>query len=154
MDRYDIFEKFPDGSSVLTQFPKHVVTSWTPAKLGEPRMKSKLNVFATTILLLVSFSAYAATPRRPFFLRTTVTMNGAEVPAGIYELSWESQNSKVRVTLWKEGRFFAAAQGAWVKNGVQYPSDAALLRVNSDGSRSLMEIRLAGEKKSIVLGRN
>jgi len=81
-------------------------------------------------------------------------MNGAEVPAGVYELSWESQDSKVRVTLWKDGQFFATAQGAWVKNGVQYPSDAALLRVNSDGSRTLMEIRLAGEKKSIVLDRS
>jgi hypothetical protein len=106
------------------------------------------------ILLLISFSAYAKTSRRPFFLQTTVTMNGAEVPAGVYELSWESQNSIVRVTLWKDGQFFATAQGAWVKNGVQYPSDAALLRVNSDGSRTLMEIRLAGEKKSIVLDRS
>jgi hypothetical protein len=117
-------------------------------------MKFKLDVCTITILLLVSFSAYAKTSRRPFFLQTTVTMNGAEVPAGVYELSWESQNSKVRVTLWKDGQFFATAQGAWVKNGVQYPSDAALLRVNSDGSRTLMEIRLAGEKKSIVLDRN
>ena len=117
-------------------------------------MKFRSVVQTIAILVLVSFAADAKNSRHPFFLRTTVTMNGAEVPAGIYELSWESQNSKVRVTLWKEGRFFAAAQGAWVKNGVQYPSDAALLRVNSDGSRSLMEIRLTGEKKSIVLERN
>ena len=117
-------------------------------------MKFRSVAQTIVILLLISFSAYAKTSRRPFFLQTTVTMNGAEVPAGVYELSWESQDSKVRVTLWKEGRFFATAQGAWVKNGVQYPSDAALLRVNSDGSRTLMEIRLAGEKKSIVLDRS
>ncbi len=117
-------------------------------------MKFRSVAQTIVILLLISFSAYAKTSRRPFFLRTTVTMNGAEVPAGVYELSWESQNSIVRVTLWKDGQFFATAQGAWVKNGVQYPSDAALLRVNSDGSRTLMEIRLAGEKKSIVLDRS
>ena len=117
-------------------------------------MKFRSVVQTIVILLLISFSAYAKTSRRPFFLQTTVTMNGAEVPAGVYELSWESQNSIVRVTLWKDGQFFATAQGAWVKNGVQYPSDAALLRVNSDGSRTLMEIRLAGEKKSIVLDRS
>ena len=114
-------------------------------------MKFKLDVCTITILLLVSFSAYAKTSRRPFFLQTTVTMNGAEVPAGVYELSWESQNSKVRVTLWKDGQFFATAQGNWVKNAVTYKNDAALLRVNSDGSRSLTEIRLAGVKKTIVL---
>jgi len=117
-------------------------------------MKFKPIVYTIAILLLVSFSAHANNPRRPFFLQTTVTMNGAEVPAGNYELSWESQNSKVRVTLWKEGQFFATAQGNWVKNGVNYTGDAALLRVNSDGSRSLVEIRLAGLKKSIVIDNN
>src|ERR1700680_1969754 len=111
--------------------------SWTPATSGGSEMKFKSVVYSITILLLVSFSAYAKTLRHPFFLQTTVSMNGAEIPAGIYELSWESQNSKVRVTLWKEGQFFATAQGTWVKSGVQYPRDAALLRVNSDGSRSL-----------------
>jgi hypothetical protein len=113
-------------------------------------MKFKLAIPTTVILLLVSFPA-RANNARPFFLRTTVTMNGAEVPAGLYELSWESQNSKVSVTLWKDGRFFATARGTWVKNAVQYSEDAALLRVNSDGSRSLVEIRLAGVKKTIVI---
>jgi hypothetical protein len=117
-------------------------------------MKFRLSVCAISILLIVSFSAYAKTSRRPFFLQTEVTMNGAEVPAGNYELSWEQHNSKVQVTLWKQGRFFATAHGNWVKSGVLYTSDAALLRVNSDGSRSLTEIRLAGVKKSIVLEEN
>ena len=117
-------------------------------------MKFRLALGTITILLLVSFSAYAKNPRRPFSLPTTVTMNGAEVPAGVYDLSWESQNSKVHLTLWKDGQFFATAQGTWVKSGIQYPGDAALVRVNSDGSRSLIEIRLAGEKKSIVLESN
>ncbi len=116
-------------------------------------MKFKLVVQTIVILLLVSLPA-RANNSRPFYLRTAVTMNGAEVPAGLYGLSWESQNSKVRVTLWKDGRFFATAQGTWVKNGAKYTGDAALLRVNSDGSRSLVEIRLAGVKKTIVLENN
>jgi hypothetical protein len=113
-------------------------------------MKFKLVVQAIVILLFVTLPA-RANNSRPFFLRTTVTMNGAEVPAGFYKLSWESHDSRVRVTLWKDGRFFATAQGTWVKNGIMYTNDAALLRVNSDGSRSLVEIRLAGVKKTIVL---
>src|SRR6266436_10363134 len=116
-------------------------------------MKFRFVVQTFVILLFVSFPA-RANASRPFFLQTAVTMSGAEVPAGLYDLSWESQNSKVRVTLWKDGRFFATAQGTWVKNGAKYPNDAALLRVNSDGSRSLVEIRLAGVKKTIVLENN
>ncbi len=114
-------------------------------------MKFKPSVCATMLLLLVSFSAYAKNVRRPFILQTAVSMNGAEVPAGAYELSWDSESSKVQVTLWKDGQFFATAQGNWVKSGVLYTGDAALLRVNADGSRSLMEIRIAGAKKSIIL---
>ncbi len=116
-------------------------------------MKFRLVVQTFVILLFVSLPA-RANNSRPFYLRTAVTMNGLEVPAGTYDLSWESQNSKVRVTLWKAGLFFATAQGTWVKNGAKYPNDAALLRVNSDGSRSLVEIRLAGVKKTIVLENN
>jgi len=105
------------------------------------------------LLLMVSFiagfPAYADNSR-PFFLRTAATVNGAEVPAGLYQLSWEAQGSIVRVTLSKDGRFIATAQGAWVKQGVKYTNDAALLRVNSDGSRSLVEIRLGGTKRTIV----
>jgi hypothetical protein len=37
-----------------------------------------------------------------------------------------------------------------VKNGARYSEDAALLRVNSDGTRSLIEIRIAGASKAIV----
>jgi hypothetical protein len=113
-------------------------------------MKVRLVVTVIVVLLISSFPVHAKNSR-PFYLRTAVTLNGAEVPAGIYDLSWESHNSVVSVTLWKDGRFIATSQGAWVKHGVKYTEDAALLRVNSDGSRSLVEIRMAGIKKTIVL---
>ncbi len=115
-------------------------------------MKFKLVVPAIVILMIANFPVLAKNTR-PFFLRTAVTMNGAEVPAGIYDLSWESRNSTVRVTLWRGGRFVATAQAKWVKSGVKYQEDAVLLRVNLDGSRSLMEVRIAGMKKTIVLER-
>jgi hypothetical protein len=113
-------------------------------------MKFKIVVHAIVILLLVSSTTRAKTSH-PFFLNTAITMNGAEVPPGVYDLSWESHNATVRVILSKDGRFFATAHGTWVKHGVKYAGDAALLRVNSDGSRSLVEIRLAGINKTIVL---
>ena len=111
------------------------------------RIKTALSV--VTLLLLGSLPAFATTPH-PFFLRTTVTLNGVEVPSGVYDLSWDSEKTTVHVQLWKNGRFFASGEGKWVKSGVKYPNDAALLRVNTDGSRSLVEIRIKGIKKSIV----
>ena|SRR5437868_10234154 len=114
-------------------------------------MKFKFVVPVIAILLLSNLPVFAAKNTRPFFLRTTATLDGAEVPAGIYDLSWESHSSTVRVTLSKNGRFIATGQGTWVKSGIKYPDDAALLRVNPDGSRSLVEIRMAGLKKTIVI---
>ena len=67
---------------------------------------------------------------------------------GLYELSLESTIPAVRVTLCRDGRFVATALGAWVKNGAKYTEDSALLRVNSDGSRSLIETSLRRRRKN------
>ncbi len=113
-------------------------------------MKCKSVVAAILFLLVTNVPVWAKQNSRPFFLSTEVTLNGVEVPSGLYDLRWESRDSTVLVTLWKDGRFFASAEGAWVKHGVKYTSDAALVQLNSDGSHSLIEIRMAGTKKTIV----
>jgi hypothetical protein len=120
-----------------------------PESSGE--MKIKAAALATSILLAASFSfAAKKKPPRPFQLRDVVILNGAQVPAGIYELTWETHGSSARVTLWQDGKFVATAQGASVKNGVKFTEDEALLRVNSDGTKSLIEIRIAGAARAIV----
>ena len=115
-------------------------------------MNIKSVVPAILVLLAMSFPLSARkNPPHPFFLGTPVTLNGAEIPEGMYELSVESNNSDVRVTFWKDGQFVATARGVWVKSGMKYKQSAVLLRVNSDGTRSVIEIRLAGAARSIVL---
>ena len=117
-------------------------------------MNAKVTVLAVLFLLAASVPVTSKKiPPGPFFLPTPVTLNGAEVPEGLYELKLESSHSTVRVTLCRDGRFVATALGAWVKNGAKYTEDSALLHVNSDGSRSLIEIRFAGARKTIVLNR-
>jgi hypothetical protein len=105
-----------------------------------------------TLILIAGLSANAkVTPSRPFFLDRDITVNGAMVPQGMYTLALESHGAYVRATLWREGRFIATAHGTWVKHSIKYAADAVLLQVNSDGTRSLLEIRLAGSTKTIVL---
>lgn len=101
---------------------------------------------------MASISALAKViPPRPFFLDRDITVNGATVPKGMYSLAVESKGSTARATFWKDGRFVATAHGTWVRHGVKYIEDAVLLKVNSDGTRSLTEIRLAGSTKTIVI---
>jgi len=115
-------------------------------------MKTKAAVLTTLILLAASFPAMARkNVPHPINLHADVMLNGANVPQGIYDLTWDSNSSPVRVTLSKDGQFIATAAGVWVKNGAKYTEDAVLLRINRDGTRSLIEIRLAGTAKTIVL---
>lgn len=115
-------------------------------------MKFKVIVVATVVCLAAALALPAkSAPARAFFMPQPVTMEGANIPQGMYQLKVKDGKSNVQVELWKDGRFIASGHGAWVKSGVKYKENAVLLRVNPDGSRSLVEIRLAGVSKTIVL---
>ena len=45
----------------------------------------------------------------------------------------------------------ATAPGIWVKSAIKYSVDEMLVRINSDGSKSLADIRIAGTARAIVL---
>ena len=106
---------------------------------------------ASVMFLIVSAPVWAKkNPPRPFILRDAVYLNGAQIPAGAYQLTWEAHGSSARVTLSKDGQFVATAPGVWAKNGVKNAEDEALLRVNSDGTKSLIEFRIGGVARAIV----
>jgi hypothetical protein len=115
-------------------------------------MKFKPIILVTTMFLCAGLPALAKkNPPRPFQLREDVFLNGAQVPAGLYELVWETQGARARITLQKDGKFVATAEGGFVKSGMKFVQDAAVLRENPDGTESLIEIRIAGSTKAIVL---
>ena len=115
-------------------------------------MKTKVVALAMLAWLATSIAVPAKKiPSKPFFMPQPVTLGGAEIPEGMYQLSLETTSDGVQVKLWKDGRFMATGHGTWVKNGVKYKDNAILLRVNQDGTRSLLEIRVAGSAKSVVL---
>lgn len=112
----------------------------------------KFRMLAATAILLAGVSANAkVVPSQPFFLDRDITVNGAKVPEGMYILKVETKGSSVDASLWKDGLFVASAHGTWVKHGVKYTENTVLLRVNPDGTRSLSEIRLAGNARTIVI---
>lgn len=115
-------------------------------------MKLRFAIVRNLIFLAASFPVAAKkSPPHPINVHAPITLNGAQIPAGIYDLTWDSNSSTVRISLWKEGQFIATAPGVWMKSGIKFTEDAVLLRVNRDGTRSLVEIRLAGIAKTIVL---
>ncbi|HET6144854.1 MAG TPA: hypothetical protein VFE02_15185 [Candidatus Acidoferrales bacterium] len=115
-------------------------------------MKLRVATLSVIILLAAGVPAMAKKyPPRPFQLRQNVILNGAEIPAGLYSLIWEAHGAQARITLEKDGKFVASAAGTFVKSGFKSNQDAAVLLDNSDGSKSLIEIRIADSAKAIVL---
>jgi len=115
------------------------------------RAKKKAGLLSILILFLTSSPALAKkNPPRQVGLPVAVILNGAQVPAGTYELTCETHGSAVRVTLLKDGQFVATAPGAWVKTGIKYSENELLFLVNPEGSKSLIEIRFAGAARAIV----
>ena len=115
-------------------------------------MRTKAIAVAVLCLLAVVLPASAKkSPLRPFYMPSTVSVDGAEIPQGMYQITVETQQTGVTVELWRDGQFIATARGTWVKSGMKFKDNTILLRVNPDGSRSLIELRLAGSAKSIVL---
>lgn len=115
-------------------------------------MRINFRVVAVLWLLAGVLPAAAKkSPLRPFYMPNSITVDGAEIPQGMYQITVETQQSGVTVELWRDGRFIATARGIWVKSGMKFKDNTILLRVNPDGSRSLIELRLAGATKSIVL---
>ena len=112
-------------------------------------MKIKWTALLVLLLLATNVSAH---PRKGHMLYFSlpILVNGVQVPAGIYLVSLETHDSTALVTISKDGKFIAGAKGTWVKQGKRFADNAVLLRVNSDGSRSLVELRLSGTKETIV----
>lgn len=88
------------------------------------------------------------------YLPSPITVNGAQLERGAYQLTMVPSGARVRLEFWKGETFFAAATGSWVSGGRKYPEDALLLRLNADGSRSLIEVRIAGTNKSVAVANN
>jgi hypothetical protein len=110
------------------------------------------SVVLAALILIAGLAAFAKmNPPRQLFLDRDITVNGVNVPRGMYTLSLETHGVSVHAALWKDGRFIVSARGTWVRHSIKYTEDAVLLQVYSDGTRSLVEIRLAGSAKTIVL---
>jgi len=116
-------------------------------------LKSKQAMLIGAIILIVTITGWAKNART-FTLRTPVTLEGTEINAGQYEVSWVSHSPTATVTFNQNNTTVATAQGKWVDRDVKYPADAFVYTNNADGSHTLVEIRFGGTKQALVFGKS
>lgn len=114
-------------------------------------------VMMLSLALLLATSAFAGDTHKgsvQFF--SPVQLNGKQLAAGVYQVKWEangSTGSNVEMSILKSGKVLASAPAQVVELERKPSADAALINNNADGSRSITEIRFAGKKYALALGR-
>ena len=95
------------------------------------------------------------TKEAPGLLRFSgLTLNGARLPDGDLVIAWESYVPDAIVKFEKDGSVIGTTDGKWEKRDVKYGDDAIVYRKNSDGTRTLLEIRFAGMSQALVFGKS
>jgi hypothetical protein len=118
----------------------------------------KLSTMSKTMMLslalLLATSAFAGDTHKgsvQFF--NDVQLNGKQLPAGEYQVKWEGSGSNVEMSLLRSGKVLASAPAQVIELNQKPSADAALINSNADGSRSISEIRFAGKKYALAVGR-
>jgi hypothetical protein len=118
-------------------------------------MKLSLNskLMTLALALLVATSAFAASENHKGNLQVfdPVTVNGKQLSAGEYQVKWEGNGPDVQLNIMKGSKVVATTQAKVVDLDQKSSGDAAIVSNNTDGSRSLNQIRFGGKKYAISL---
>ena len=83
-------------------------------------------------------------------LRPGLSLNRTAMPAGNYNIVWESYVTRAKVKFMQHDAFVASAEAKWVKSDVTYDNNAIVFKINDDGSRTLLQILFAGMDRALV----
>ena len=113
-------------------------------------MKASKSLFLWLALLLAT-SAFAIN-KGSLTIQEPVTVNGTKIAAGDYKVQWEGTGPNVELSITQGKKVVAKVPAHMVDLGAPSPSDAAVVRNNGDGGKSLSEVRLSGKKFSLSIG--
>jgi hypothetical protein len=115
------------------------------------KFNSKLVVLAISLLLAVT--AFAGEAHKGS-LQTydAVSVNGTTLPAGEYQIRWEGNGPNLQLSILQHNKVKATTEAHMVELPQKQSNDAAVTTANSDGTRSLNEIRFAGKKYAFAIG--
>ena len=115
----------------------------------------KLSQVAKTMVLglalVLATSAFAGN-KGSLKVQEPITVSGQQVPAGDYKVSWEGTGSNVEVSILQGSKVVAKTSGRVVDLNESSRYDGAVLRKNSDGTRTLSEVRFSGKKQALAIG--
>ena len=103
------------------------------------------------LALVLATSAFAAN-KGSLQVGEQISVNGQTLPAGEYSLKWEGNGPNVELNILQGKKVIATVPARMIDLQQSASQDAAVVRKNDDGSRSLSEIRFSGKKYAFALG--
>ena len=113
-------------------------------------MKTSKSLFLGLALLLAT-SAFAAN-KGTLSVQEPVTVNGTQLAPGDYKVQWDGNGPAVELSITQGKKVVAKVPAHMVNLETPAENDAAVVKNNGDGTKSLSEVRLSGKKFSLALG--
>ena len=104
------------------------------------------------LVLLVATGAWAGSSSGSLNVADPVSVGGKQIAPGDYKVKWEGTGSNVEVSILRGKEVVATVPGHIQELNQESRSNAAVVRKNTDGTKSLTEIRFGGKKFALALG--
>jgi hypothetical protein len=113
-------------------------------------MKGSKSLFLGLALLLAT-SAFAAN-KGSLQVQEPLNVNGTKIAPGDYKVQWDGTGPNVEMSILKGKNVVTKVPAHIIDLGAASPSDAAVVKNNGDGTKSLSEVRLNGKKFALAVG--
>jgi len=101
--------------------------------------------------LLLAASAFAAN-KGSLQVNDPVTVSGKQLKPGGYTVKWEGTGPNVELNILQGKKVVATVPARLIELNSSPSSDAAVTKLNEDGSKSVSEIRFSGKKYALAIG--
>ena len=102
------------------------------------------------LALLLATSVFAAN-KGSMEVADPLTVNGKQLPAGDYTVTWEGTGPSVELNILRGKNVVATVPARMVDLDRSANRDSVITSVNSDGHKSLNEIRFSGKKYAFAV---
>jgi hypothetical protein len=113
-------------------------------------MKLSKSVFLGLALLLAT-SAFAAN-KGSLQVQEPLNVNGTRLAPGDYKVQWDGTGPSVELSIMQGKKVVTKVPAHVIDLSSASPSDAAVVKNNGDGTKSLSEVRLSGKKFALAVG--
>jgi len=103
------------------------------------------------LAVLLATSAFAAN-KGSLQVQEPISVNGQQLAPGDYKVQWDGSGPNVELSIMQGKKVVTKVPAHVVDLSSASNADAAVVKNNADGSKSLSEVRFGGKKYAIAVG--